>query len=133
MAEGKPNGRSKYSDVGVWIELSSVSVSVISSSVSSLLSWVRQLETESTSSSSSDAGGSQEVVAENVSCEGRLSCLRFCLFRLKRNNELDTVEDVLRFKAESELGGKRGMYCGGGPHDFNLFLSFSRSLARCSS
>jgi len=132
MVEGKPIGKSKYSDVGVWIELSSVSVSIISPSASSLLSWV-QLETESTSSSSSDTGGSQEVVAENVSCEGRLSCLRFCIFRPKRSNALDTVEEALGFEAEPEFGGKRGMYCSEGPHDFNLFLSFSRSLARSSS
>ena len=131
MVEGKPNRRSKSSDVGVWIEQSSVSVSMVFPSVSSLLSWVRvQLVPESISSSSSDAGGSQEVVAKNVSFEGRLSCLRFCLFRPNGSNELYPIKDVPRLKTERELGGMRGMYCGGGPNDFSLSLSLSRSLAR---
>lgn len=114
--EGKliGKGRVKCEEVGVWIELPSVSVSIVSVSPSvycvSSLPALACLMASSSSSSSSEVGGSLDVVAENasVSIDGPRVCFGFD-FRLPNMiAEPEPAEEELEPEFELGLGDVDG-------------------------
>lgn len=104
-------GRVKCEEVGVWMELPSVSVSTVAASplASSLLIPACPCKVV-TSSSSSEVGGSFAVVGENVSVstEGPLVCFRLDLRLPNMIADSEPADEELKLEDKLALGDVGG-------------------------